>query len=451
MFATINPIGLTSPVNDTALIIQDDVDATKRFQFQASGITTGTQRTYTVPDANTVLAGLSVAQTFTQIQTISTNTTPSTRTPGGRPLQIIAANSALSGIEMEAYSSTPLIDSFTSEGTAASPAFPALGRQLGGFRSFGWTAANTWTFAGGIELDTLSAWTSSDYGTYLRFRTSKAGTNIGATESARVTANLLIGTTVDMTGAGGFSATGYCQIDPNVSTALPAVTTGATLRIAQADTVGSAIEGISYAATGLSIRGRQIGGTRASNTGTGAGAIINLLAYGHNGTAVTTSPSGRFTISALNAWSGTDTSTFASWVNTPGGSTTSAEMMRLTSNLLIGSATDIPGTGGLLVAGTTASTSSTTGALQVVGGVGIGGALNVSGTTIIGSDPGGSDLFRVNGNLTISSPILLSTKTTMTNFAGAGAGTLLNAPTAGNPTKWIAFNDNGTNRFIPCW
>jgi hypothetical protein len=39
----------------------------------------------------------------------------------------------------------------------------------------------------------------------------------------------------------------------------------------------------------------------------------------------------------------------------------------------------------------------------------------------------------------------------MLNGAGAGAGTLLNAPAAGNPTKWIPFNDNGTVRYFPAW
>lgn len=32
-----------------------------------------------------------------------------------------------------------------------------------------------------------------------------------------------------------------------------------------------------------------------------------------------------------------------------------------------------------------------------------------------------------------------------------GAGTITNAPAAGNPTKWIPINDNGTTRYIPAW
>lgn len=46
---------------------------------------------------------------------------------------------------------------------------------------------------------------------------------------------------------------------------------------------------------------------------------------------------------------------------------------------------------------------------------------------------------------------LLSTVTALTNNAAASIGTLTNAPTAGNPTKWIPINDNGTIRNIPAW
>lgn len=37
------------------------------------------------------------------------------------------------------------------------------------------------------------------------------------------------------------------------------------------------------------------------------------------------------------------------------------------------------------------------------------------------------------------------------DYAGFGAGTLSNAPTAGNPTKWISIEDDGTTRYIPTW
>jgi len=39
----------------------------------------------------------------------------------------------------------------------------------------------------------------------------------------------------------------------------------------------------------------------------------------------------------------------------------------------------------------------------------------------------------------------------VTTGAGAGAGTLTNAPTAGDPTFWLPININGTVLYIPCW
>lgn len=41
--------------------------------------------------------------------------------------------------------------------------------------------------------------------------------------------------------------------------------------------------------------------------------------------------------------------------------------------------------------------------------------------------------------------------TALTNGAAAALGTLTNAPAAGDPTKWIPIDDNGTTRYIPCW
>ena len=61
------------------------------------------------------------------------------------------------------------------------------------------------------------------------------------------------------------------------------------------------------------------------------------------------------------------------------------------------------------------------------------------------------------GKLAVSSAVVLSqttlleTSVNLTNGAAASAGTLLNAPAAGNPTKWIPIDDNGTTRYIPAW
>lgn len=46
---------------------------------------------------------------------------------------------------------------------------------------------------------------------------------------------------------------------------------------------------------------------------------------------------------------------------------------------------------------------------------------------------------------------ILRSSVTLTDGSAAAVGTLTNAPATGNPTKWIAIDDNGTTRFIPTW
>lgn len=41
--------------------------------------------------------------------------------------------------------------------------------------------------------------------------------------------------------------------------------------------------------------------------------------------------------------------------------------------------------------------------------------------------------------------------TNQTDGAGAGVGTLTNAPASTNPTFWLRVTVNGANKFIPCW
>lgn len=70
-------------------------------------------------------------------------------------------------------------------------------------------------------------------------------------------------------------------------------------------------------------------------------------------------------------------------------------------------------------------------------------------TPVLGAATGTS--VTITGDITTGSATLHKTTTTLTNGAAAAAGTLLNSPAAGNPTKWIPIDDNGTVRYIPCW
>lgn len=57
----------------------------------------------------------------------------------------------------------------------------------------------------------------------------------------------------------------------------------------------------------------------------------------------------------------------------------------------------------------------------------------------------------LSGDITTGSGVLHKTSAPLTNGAAAQSATLLNAPVAGNPTKWIPIDDNGTTRYIPVW
>lgn len=54
-------------------------------------------------------------------------------------------------------------------------------------------------------------------------------------------------------------------------------------------------------------------------------------------------------------------------------------------------------------------------------------------------------------DLTNNTGRLIDSSVSLTNGAGANAGTLTNSPVTGDPTKWVPIDDNGTTRYIPAW
>lgn len=84
---------------DSNFTMQDDVDATKKAQFQLSGISTGLTRSLTVPDASGTLALLNpgFAQTFTAPLTFSSNVTIGSFTTGGPYTYSIGSQASASG------------------------------------------------------------------------------------------------------------------------------------------------------------------------------------------------------------------------------------------------------------------------------------------------------------------------------------------------------------------
>jgi len=80
------------------------------------------------------------------------------------------------------------------------------------------------------------------------------------------------------------------------------------------------------------------------------------------------------------------------------------------------------------------------------------GAVTCSTTLSVSTTTTMSGRLTANGGITVfGGSYLLTTNSSLTNNSGSSVGTLTNAPDTGNPTKWIAINDNGTERYIPTW
>lgn len=87
-------------------------------------------------------------------------------------------------------------------------------------------------------------------------------------------------------------------------------------------------------------------------------------------------------------------------------------------------------------------------------------ANDVGGTVEMFAKNEANEVNQLSGDITLAAgkffvsavaTFLMKTTVALDDGAAAGAGTLTNAPTAGDPTKWIPIDDNGTTRYIPTW
>lgn len=78
--------------------------------------------------------------------------------------------------------------------------------------------------------------------------------------------------------------------------------------------------------------------------------------------------------------------------------------------------------------------------------------LSVANTLAVSNASTLSGLLTANGGITVvGGAMLITTNTALTAGATVNVPTLTAGPVTGNPTKWIAINDNGTTRHIPTW
>lgn len=76
------------PVVDTTAVVKGSGDPTKLLRFEVDGFTAGATRILTPPNANATIAGLQIAQTFTEVQTF---------TPGDNLIPIVIAAGSVTG------------------------------------------------------------------------------------------------------------------------------------------------------------------------------------------------------------------------------------------------------------------------------------------------------------------------------------------------------------------
>ena len=84
---------------------------------------------------------------------------------------------------------------------------------------------------------------------------------------------------------------------------------------------------------------------------------------------------------------------------------------------------------------------------QEIGTLGAQDANNVQiggGTAVLSSAT-------IDALTTAGGAVLQTTNAALTDGAGIALGTLTTAPSAGDPTKWIGIDDNGTVRYVPAW
>lgn len=163
---TLDGTALTSAsFEDAAFKIVDDGDNTKVAQFQASGITTATTRTFTLPDADTTLVGTDATQTLTN-KTLSGGTISGTVSASGATFSNLGTVTTvdINGGTADGVTiggSTAAAGSFTTLSASGAGTFSSTARVAGG-QEINQQSGTTYTLVLGdagklIEMSNASA------------------------------------------------------------------------------------------------------------------------------------------------------------------------------------------------------------------------------------------------------------------------------------------------------
>jgi hypothetical protein len=282
-------------------------------------------------------------------------------------------------------------------GTGAVPAAIVQGDLIGtvtahGFGATSFQATSTGLIGFVAEGTSLAAFTDSSQPTGITFQVTPSS-SIAKSEQMHLSGSGVLSvlgtvastnaTTGTIVSSGGVGVTGAVNIGGSLALqtvnantiavgGLPASDTGTLLRLDNVDGTSSVALLSSYVNAGnpnskLTLRGAR--GTGASPTAIQSGDVIGGIGGEGYGTSFLGTATGQVNfVAEVGAFTAISQPTAISFQVTASGSVAPSEQMRLTS------------AGVLTLSSATVSTTAGTGALVVTGGVGVGGAMNVTGT-----------------------------------------------------------------------